>query len=186
MRYQLLVSGSPDREQTPEEVYKTAELIGGAIAEVGQTLIIDEMHGVSYRAAKGARAGKSATFVVGFSPASSRYEHAETYRLPVDEFDFLQFTGGEYVGRDTLAVRSADAVVIVGGETGSLHQLAAALELGKICGVVTGSGGVADLAPHFVESLAPRQRERLISDSNPGRLIKKIITVLDKKTQSRA
>lgn len=182
MKYQILVTGSPDHEQTPETVYKAAELVGKAVAEASQMLIIDEMHGVSYRAAMGARGSKKSTFVAGFSPAANRYDHSQTYRLPVDEFDFLQFTGGEYVGRDTLAVRAADAIVIVGGETGSLHQLAAALELGKICGVMSGSGGVADLAPQFVESLAPRQRELLISDSNPARLINKIVTSLDKKS----
>ena len=184
MKYQILISGSPDRDGAPEKIYKTAEATGVALAETGHTLIVDEMHGVSYRAAVAAHEKTKKSLIIGLSPAANRYEHTSVYQLPTTEFDFLQFTGGEYVGRTTLAVRSADAVIIVGGEAGALHQVATALELGKVCGVVVGSGGVADFVPRLIESIAPHHRKLLVSDSNPSRIIKKVVELLDLKYSS--
>lgn len=179
MKYQLLVSGSPDAQKTPQSIYEKATAVGEAISLAGQTLLVDEMHGVSYQAAHGARGTKKHTAIIGFSPASNRYEHCTTYRLPVEEFTALHFTGGEYVGRTTLAARSADGLIVVGGEMATLQQVAAAIELGKVCGVLTGSGGVADMTPQILEQLAPRQRTLLITDNNPARLVKKMVAAIE-------
>jgi len=118
---------------------------------------------------------------IGFSPASSFREHVATYKLPTKEFDYINFTGMEYVGRDVHLVRSSDAVITVGGRMGSLHELATALESRKVCGILLGSGGLADYAPTLLENIeAPGARD-IIYDTDPARLVAKVIDALDKK-----
>ena len=118
---------------------------------------------------------------VGFSPASSFREHISTYRLPTAEFDYINFTGMEYVGRDVHLVRSADAVITVGGRMGSLHELSTALESRKVCGILLGSGGLADYTITLLKNVWAPGAKDVIYDANPERLVARVIEALDKK-----
>jgi uncharacterized protein (TIGR00725 family) len=118
---------------------------------------------------------------IGFSPASSLREHLRKYRLPYDVFDFINFTGLNYVGRDLYLVQSSDAVITVGGRFGSLHEFTSALEARKPCGVLIGSGGTADVIPELMKRLRPPEGDLVIYDSDPKTLIEKIIKLLDEK-----
>jgi uncharacterized protein (TIGR00725 family) len=105
------------------------------------------------------------------------------YRLPRNAFDFINFTGLQYVGRDLYLIQSSDAVITVGGRFGSLHEFTSALEDHKPCGVLLGSGGTADLIPELMQRLEPPNGDLVIFDDNPERLIKRVIEVLDKKNE---
>ena len=118
---------------------------------------------------------------IGFSPAASLREHLRKYRLPYDCYDFVNFTGLHYVGRDLYLVQSSDAVVTIGGRFGSLHEFTSALEAHKPCGVLTGSGGTADAIPQLIEALDPAQGNLVIYDSDPIQLVTRLITMIDMK-----
>jgi hypothetical protein len=118
---------------------------------------------------------------VGFSPASSFREHVSTYKLPTKEFDYINFTGMDYVGRDLYLVHSSDAVITVGGGMGSLHEFSTALESHKVCGVLLGSGGLADFIPKILANIAAPGVKDIIYDNNPDRLVEGVIAALDKK-----
>jgi hypothetical protein len=132
-----------------------------------------------YYAALGAK--QAGGMSIGFSPASSLREHLRKYRLPRDAFDFINFTGMNYVGRDLYLIQSSDAVITVGGRFGSLHEFTSALEAHKPCGVLLGSGGTADLVPELMRVLEPPDGDMVIFDDNPERLVRKLVAVLDKK-----
>ena len=100
--------------------------------------------------------------------------------MPHDVFDFINFTGLSYVGRDLYLVQSSDAVITVGGRFGSLHEFTSALEAHKPCGVLLGSGGTADIVPELMKTLEPPD-DLVIYDDNPEHLVQKIIALLDKK-----
>lgn len=181
MRYQICVSGSASGE-TVKASHQLAYDLGKAIAKAGKTLTTGATVGLPWAAAKGAysvknRKGPS----VGFSPASSFQEHVLVYRLPTVEFDYINFTGMEYVGRDLHLVRSSDAVITVGGRTGSLHELTTALESKKVIGILLGSGGLADFVPELVNKIEVANAKDIIYETDPNRLVKKVIQALDKK-----
>ena len=118
---------------------------------------------------------------IGFSPASSFREHVTVYKLPTVEFDYINFTGMAYVGRNVHLVRSSDAVITVGGRMGSLHEFVTAVESKKVMGVLLGSGGLADFIPTLVKQIEiPADTHPIIYDTNPARLVKKVIEALDK------
>lgn len=181
MRYQICVSGAASGD-TVTASHQLAYELGRAISAAGKTLTTGATVGLPHYAAMGAVSvtGKRG-ISIGFSPASSFREHVATYKLPTKEFDYINFTGMEYVGRDVHLVRSSDAVVTVGGRMGSLHELATALESRKVCGILLGSGGLADYAPTLLENIeAPGARD-IIYDTDPARLVAKVIDALDKK-----
>jgi len=181
MRYQICVSGAASGG-TVKTSHQMAFDLGKTIAEQGKTLLTGATVGLPHYAAMGFMSVPESKGVsVGFSPATSFREHVATYRLPTKEFDYINFTGMEYVGRDVHLVRSSDAIITVGGRMGSLHELSTALESRKVCGVLLGSGGLADYTPTLLEHVeAPGARD-VIFDNDPVRLVAKVVEALDKK-----
>lgn len=181
MRYQICVSGAASGE-TVRKSHELAFELGKEIAKAGKTLLTGATVGLPHYAAMGAVSVKNRKGVsVGFSPASSFREHVAVYRLPTKEFDYINFTSMEYVGRDVHLVRSSDAVITIGGRMGSLHELATALESRKVCGVLIGTGGLADYTPTLLEHIEAPGAKDIIYDANPKRLVERVIEALDKK-----
>lgn len=176
--YSICVSGAASGITVKEDAVLARQL-GEAVAKSGQTLITGATIGLPYFAAMAASkaGGKS----IGFSPAVSLREHLKKYRLPYNCYDFINFTGLNYVGRDLYLVQSSDAVITIGGRFGSLHEFTSALEAHKVCGVLTGSGGTADVISSLVEKLDEHVKERIIYSDNPADLVDKVIKKLDVK-----
>lgn len=178
LKYSICISGAASGE-TLKKSAKLAEELGVAVAKSGHIITTGATIGLPYIAAKGAK--HAGGMSIGFSPAESLREHIRKYRLPHDCYDFINFTGLHYVGRDLYLVQSSDAVITVGGRFGSLHEFTSALEAHKPCGVLLGSGGTADLIPKLMETLEPPNGDLVIYDDNPDRLVKRIVELLDDK-----
>jgi len=181
MRYQICVSGAASGV-TVHNSHQLAYELGKAIAEQGKTLLTGATVGLPHYAAMGFMSVENSSGVsVGFSPATSFREHVSTYRLPTKEFDYINFTGMEYVGRDVHLVRSCDGMITVGGRMGSLHELSTALESRKVCAVLLGSGGLADYTPTLLEHIEAPGAKDIIYDTDPVRLVQKLNEALDRK-----
>ncbi len=178
LKYSICASGAAGGP-TIKTANHLAERIGAAVAKNGHNLTTGATAGLPYYAALGAK--KHGGVSIGFSPASSLHEHMHKYRLPFNVYDFINYTGLNYVGRDLYLVQSSDAVITVGGRFGSLHEFTSALEAHKPCGVLIGSGGAADMIPELMRILPPPKNDLVIYDDDPERLVSKIIDVLDKK-----
>lgn len=178
IRYSICVSGAA-AGPTVLGAQDLATIVGRAIAESGHILTTGATVGLPYFAAYGTKEAGGTS--IGFSPASSLREHVRKYRLPHDVFDFINFTGMDYVGRDLYLVQSSDAVITVGGRFGSLHEFTSALEARKPCGVLLGSGGTADLIPELMKTLQPPANDMVIYDDDPVRLVKRMVEILDAK-----
>jgi uncharacterized protein (TIGR00725 family) len=178
LRYSICISGAA-AGITVKEAKHLAEQLGRQIAIEGHILTTGATVGLPYFAAHGAKE-KGGTSI-GFSPASSLREHVRKYRLPHDVFDFINFTGMNYVGRDLYLVQSSDAVITVGGRFGSLHEFTSALEAHKPCGILLGSGGTADVIPELIKLLDPAMEDLVMFDDDPVNLIKRMVKLLDEK-----
>ena len=179
MKYQICVSGAASGD-TVQASHQLAYDLGKAIAKAGKTLTTGATIGLPWFAAQGAFSVKDRAGVsIGFSPASSFREHVTVYKLPTVEFDYINFTGMAYVGRNVHLVRSSDAVITVGGRMGSLHEFVTAVESRKIIGVLLGSGGLADFIPKLLENVEAPDVKDIIYDTDPVRLVDKVIKALD-------
>lgn len=178
LRYSICVSGAASGATVKADAAK-ARAIGQAIAASGHIVTTGATIGLPYYAAHGAKGAGGMS--IGFSPAVSLREHLRKYRLPSNCFDFINFTGLHYVGRDLYLVQSSDAVITIGGRFGSLHEFTSALEAHKPCGILTGSGGTADQIPKLMEALEPPADNIVIYDDDPARLVERLVKILDER-----
>jgi uncharacterized protein (TIGR00725 family) len=178
MNYSICVSGAAGGRTVAEDT-QSALILGTEIAQRGHVLTTGASVGLPYYAAKAAhRAGGTS---IGFSPAANIREHLHKYRLPIGVYDFVNFTGMHYLGRDVYLVQSSDAVISIGGRTGSLHEFSTAIKAHKICGILTGSHGLADLAQRILDNLEVQHRKLFIFDSDAKSLVDKVVAALDKE-----
>ena len=181
MKHSICVSGAAAGESVDNACGIAYEL-GIQIAKSGHITTTGATVGVPLYAAKGAfdAGGKS----IGFSPAASLRGHVKKYRLPIGFYDYINFTGMNYIGRDIHLVQSSDAVITVGGRMGSLHEFTTAIEAHMPCGVLLGSGGLADFIPAMLEEmpeLGKQAKGLVIYDTDPAKLVEKIVNILDKE-----
>jgi uncharacterized protein (TIGR00725 family) len=114
----------------------TAEHVGRLLAEAGCVLVCGGLGGVMNAAARGCKAAGGTS--VGILSGDDR-------ELASPHLTLVVATGfGE--ARNAVVARSADAVVAVGGEFGTLSEIALALKMGKpVIGLGTWEIGRDDL-----------------------------------------
>lgn len=176
LQYSICVSGAASGD-TVTDHRALATRLGAAIARRGHVTTTGATVGLPYYAAKGAT--EAGGMSIGFSPASNVREHLRKYRLPRDYFDFISYTGMQYVGRDAYLIQSSDAVITIGGRFGSLHEFVTALEAHKPCGILIGSDGTADIIPELMKVLEPPREHLVIYDENPENLVSRMVEILD-------
>jgi len=160
-------------EDVDPAVGALVERLGRAVGESGHTLITGACPGLPYAAVRGATAARG--LIVGISPALSLYEHVHTYASPVEGFDVLVYTGSGLMGREVINIRSSDIVVIVGGRTGTLGEFAIAYDEGRLIGVLTGTGGVADMVSELTTRLRKDTGAAVLYDDDPERLLHRLV-----------
>lgn len=111
-----------------------AETIGRLVAERGGVIVTGGRAGVMAAASKGAREAGGLT--VGFLPGMEK-SGANPY---VD----IIFPTGLGRARNLLTARSCDALIMVGGSTGTLNELTIAYAEARPVVILRGSGGWAD------------------------------------------
>jgi uncharacterized protein (TIGR00725 family) len=156
-----------------EEVLRKAYRLGEAIAERDAILITGGCPGLPYEAVRGAKAGGG--LVVGISPGLSIDEHRGKYASPVEGFDVLIFTGSGLMGREVTNIRSCDIVVIAGGRTGTLGELAIAYDEGRLIGVLTGTGGITEIVEKILRVSGKETGACVLYDDDPVKLVDRLI-----------
>lgn len=156
-----------------EEIRGRAYRLGEAIAARDLILITGGCPGLPYEAVQGAKA--KGGFVVGISPGLSIDEHQGKYRSPVEGFDVLVYTGSGLMGREITNIRSCDIVVIAGGRTGTLGELAIAYDEGRLIGVLTGTGGITVMVEEIIRICQKDTGACVLYDDDPSRLVDRLI-----------
>jgi len=106
--------------QASAPLARAAEVIGREIARRGGVLICGGMTGVMEAAARGA--AEAGGVVVGILPTASAEEGNPYLTIPIPT--------GMDEARNVIIVRSAEAVIAVGGAYGTLSEIGHALNLG--------------------------------------------------------
>lgn len=181
-KFRIGVMGSAGRNKAlPDELLLKAREIGQEIAKNGCVLVTGACMGVPQSATIGAT--EQGGLVFAFSPAANIKEHLEppiNYPAPTAN-TYLIFTGFGKEGRNVLSLRNCDAVICIAGSAGTLTEVALAYHMGKIIGVLEGTGGIADKILEIVKDINKNTGSVLITDKDPKNLIGKIIEALRKK-----
>ncbi|MEN3333812.1 MAG: hypothetical protein V7641_3177 [Blastocatellia bacterium] len=169
---QIGVMGSSNdvlHEADRQRLQEIAERLGVAIASQGCSLVTGATTGLPDMVSRAARQHGGLT--IGISPAISEIEHISHYKYPIDAAEVMIYTGFGLKGRNVINIRSSDIVIIFGGGMGALNEFTIAYDEGKIIGVLTGTGGIADHLREVVGFADKPTTARLIYASEPERLI---------------
>lgn len=138
-RLVIAVCGAGSCDQTKASL---AEEAGRLIAEAGAILVCGGLYGVMEAACRGASAAGGLT--IGILPGNDRRAANPSVAIPV-------VTGmGE--ARNLVIVQTADAVLAIGGEYGTLSEIALARKIGRpVIGLQSWSLGHSDNGtPHLI------------------------------------
>jgi hypothetical protein len=177
-KYNIVVSGAAETKICCHDIERLSKEVGAEIAKAGHTLITGATTGVPYYCALGCK--EAGGFNVGFSPAESELAHIKSYCLPLDAFDVMIYTGADYTGRDVTMTKSADAVIIICGRMGTLHEFTTAVETKKPIGILERTGGVADEIRNLMKRVYSREEEKVIFETDPKILVKKMLETIEK------
>lgn len=176
--YQFCVSGAA-KGTSVEEGKALARAAGRAIAASGHSLMTGATTGLpNYSAIGYKEAGGKMS--LGLSPASTKVEHVLKYRLPTESYDTILYTGLHYVGRDSLLITSADAIVSIGGRMGTLHEFTIAMETRTPIGFLQGAGGISDEIQKILDILPDLHKELVIFETDPIELVEKLTKLLNR------
>jgi len=169
LKYDIVVSGASDMKTCKKGTKEKAQQLGRELARKKCIVISGATNGISYEVSCSNR--KAGGFNVGFSPAISKMEHVKSYKLPFDPYDVIIYTGADYAGRDVMMTKSGEAVIIVSGRTGTMHEFLTAFELGKTIGVLEGTGGAADLIRDFLQKMNKKEKAPIFYSADPKELV---------------
>ena len=178
LKFKIAVSGAADTGHCSADALDKAKELGREIVRHKAVFINGATTGFPYWAAIGAK--EEGGFTIGISPASTEKEHIERYDLPVDYMDMIIYTGADYSGRNLLLTRAADAVIVGCGRMGTLNEFTIAFEDRKPIGVLTGTGGTADIIEEIVKQ-SHRGPGSIVYDPDPKTLIEKVIELIRKE-----
>lgn len=182
-KFKIAVSGAADVSGCCLHIKELSEEVGREIVNQGCILLTGATTGAPLYAARGAKQAKGVS--IGFSPAGTEREHTRKYRLPIDQFDFIIYTGFDYVGRNLILTKAADGVIIICGRTGTLNEFTVAFESRTPIGVLKGSGGTADLIEEIL-ARGYRPKTKIVFDIDPKQLVQKLIKLIKKEKRSNS
>ena len=168
-----------------ERVYEIVVRLGKKIAAAACVLITGELDGIPGRVVEVHR--QHGGLSVGISPAHSAVEHAALYDTPPCPSTVVIYSGFGFKGRNVIAVRSADIVILVSGGIGTLNEFTIAYDEGKVIGLLQGTGGAADVAQTLLATLPVRSTGAVvIADSAPEQLIDRCLAQLYERRGTQA
>ena len=186
MKFKIGVFGS-NAEELSSNVISKAKQIGNELANYNIVIITGGSSGVPYLAAH--EAAKGGIEVWGFSPVID----IESQRkfTPDDDISIykrliyiprtFEFSSDYQVSkkyRNVISTANCDAGIIISGRWGTLNEFTNLFDMGKVIGVLTGTGGVADELPILTRKIKKKSKSKVIFNNDPKKLISDIINML--------
>ncbi|MDQ5883337.1 MAG: hypothetical protein QG654_250 [Patescibacteria group bacterium] len=178
-KFKICVAGAVETNACGLDVLDLAKEIGEEIAKHKGVLITGAGSGFPLWAATGAKEAGGLTLM--FSPAGSKREHKEAYRLPDHVHDIIVYTGFGYTGSDLLMTKSSDAVIIGCGRVGTIHEFTMAYEEGKPVGVLEGAWDTDDIIKTIIGKKG-RTDKPIIFEKDPKKLVSKLLEILKSRS----
>lgn len=173
----ISVSGAAEIAHCGPSVIPIAKELGREIARQGCQIVTGATSGFPMYSAEGAK--EAGGFSFGLSPAASKKEHLETYRLPLKAMDAVIYTGFGFPGRDLMMVRSSDAIVIGCGRIGTIHEFTVAWEAGMPMGILRGEWPTDEVIDDIIRN-SDRVNPNVVFDLDPKVLVEKLVAMVRK------
>ncbi len=140
------------------DILALAEEVGREIARNGVAVVCGGLTGVMEAVCRGAR--RESGLTIGIIPSDNKADANPFVQIPI--------VTGMGMGRNVMLVKTADALIAVGGEYGTLSEIAHALNIGKkVIGLRTWKLERAHTRPipNLVEVDSPKEAVKLALES---------------------
>jgi uncharacterized protein (TIGR00725 family) len=174
-KHTICIAGAGDLSHLGLEMIDEAKKLGEYLAEQDVIVHTAAASGFSFWVSKGVVSKKGHT--VGFSPAANKDEHSDLYKLPLDPFSSVVYTGLGYPGRNLMMMRSSDALVVGPGQIETFHEFMTALEENKLVGVWEGPWEIDDAVHELIGKKG--KTLNVIFEKDPEKLVSRITKILD-------
>lgn len=165
--------------------------LGEALADKNVILITGACTGIPYQVALTAFK-KSKTEIWGFSPCINYGNQVKS--TPQDDnsiYSKLIYVSKSYEFADNIEVSrkyrnvtttaSCDAGIIISGRWGTMNEFTNLHDMGKVVGILTDTGGIADLIKDLYQKISKPTKAVLIFNSSPQKLVNLVLEELNKR-----
>lgn len=185
MKYKIGIFGSATGAS--EETLKKAEKVGKELSKKNCIIITGATSGVSHRASTSAY--KHGAEIWGFSPVKDLAGQRELapgqdesiYKKFIyvpEDFSFINNTAVCRKYRNVTSTAICDAGIIISGRWGTLNEFTNLYDMGKVIGVLTKTGGIADELKNLCQKIKKESKAKVIFSDSPKELVDKIISEL--------
>ncbi|MBI5135197.1 hypothetical protein HZA86_03105 [Candidatus Uhrbacteria bacterium] len=189
MPYKIGIFGSAVVES--DEVVDRAKRLATALVPTQAILITGSCSGLPYAIAY--EAAQQGVEVWGFSPKQN--EHDQRQWVPHDDITIYKnmvyvppnfpFAHNDQVCRkyrNVISTAHCDAGIIVAGRWGTLNEFTNLVDMGKVVGVLTETGGIADELPGLFQRIRKETSSVVVFNSNPEQLVHSLMVELGKRS----
>lgn len=185
MKYKIGVFGSA--EGNLGKVIPKAHALGKKLGEISAIVITGASTGLPYEVAKTAKDNGSEVW--GYSQARTLKDQENLtpncdpsiYKKLIFIPQNYEFASNNDVCkkyRNVTSTATCDAGIIIAGRWGTLNEFTNLYDMGKVIGVLTGTGGIADELPYLCKKINKKSKAKIIFSDSPRDLIAIVIAQL--------
>lgn len=185
MKYKIGVFGSA--EEDFKKILKRTQSLGQALGEKQVVVITGASTGVPYEVASTAK--RAGATLWRFSAATNFKDQVliapDCDSTIYDKLVYIprtyEFVSSRQVCRKYRNVTSCatcDAGIIISGRWGTLNEFTNLYDMGKIIGILTGTGGIADELPKLCRTISKKSNAKVIFSKSPKKLVETVIQEL--------
>ena len=186
MKFKIGIFGSAEGDL--DKIFNKAYTLGEELAKNNVIIITGASTGLPYIVAKAAK--EKGAEIWGFSQATNlRDQEKSAPNCDSSIYKKLVYIPGSYEFSDNNAVckkyrnvastANCDAGIIIAGRWGTLNEFTNLYDMGKIIGVLTGTGGIADELPSLSKKISKKSRAKVFFNDSPKELVEKVIKQLE-------
>lgn len=186
MKYKIGIFGSA--EDVDSSIFEKADLLGTELAKKDIVLITGACSGLPYRvAAQAFKANK--TEIWGYSPFRNLDEQKKEYEnddqsiyknliyIP-ESFEFKDVQVQRKY-RNVFSTATCDAGIIISGRWGTMNEFTDLIDMGKVIGILTGTGGIADEIAELNTRIKKKNNAIIVFNNEPVELVQQIFQELE-------
>ncbi len=177
-KYKICVSGAAETGHCGEDAFRKAKELGREIILHDAVLVDGATTGFPYWAAKAAK--EEGGIVIGVSPAATKREHVNQFKLPADYHDVIFYTGQGYSGRNLLLTRIADAIIVGCGRMGTVNEFTIAFEDKKPIGILEGEWETDEVIRNIIEKShrLEEMKDKIVFSPDPKELLDRLLVIV--------
>lgn len=186
MIFKIGIFGSSDGDF--EKNIPAARRLGEILAKKNVILLTDACPGLPFEVVN--TASKSGVEVWGFSHftysedqqmqvSSDNSVYKKKFHIP-PKYEFVSDYSVTKKYRNVTSTATCDAGIIISGRWGTLNEFTNLYDMGKVIGVLTGTGGIADELESLNKKIKKPGKAVVIFDNDPEKLVEKVLAELAK------